>query len=532
MKIAFAFPTNRTTLLKEVKHRLSPNNALYGYDYFQKYAKSYLCEVDEKKEKILNLLFTPLSKLFVTQTDFDIKLARAILMIPKLNKADVIISNIDSMSLAICFLKRLKIVKPPLIYSVGLFYIQGEMVKSIDERKNTLFLKFYKWLLGVSEQILYHAEIEKEKLLKLNIYNPANTTFVPMGSDDSFFKLKEKNVTRENNLIVSVGKDRARDYRTLILAAKMLPKVKFIIVCRELNLPKISIPKNVEIRKEVPYSDVKNLYHQATAIAIPIREMYRSSGQMSLTDSLQSATPVIISNVIGIRHYDLTNNKNALLVEPENVASLQAAINVLVTSKKLQREIKNNINSVAKKFSTKNYSNKLISVVEESINIPKLVPVSEKDLEYLKDIRNRNNKFFLTSTTVTIKMQRQWFKSYKERNNRGQEYMYILTDGKINYGTGAIYDIQIEKKRAKIGRFIIEEAYRGKGFGEIILKKIIYLSFEKLNLNRLDLEVLEDNKQAIKLYLKFKFKVTIKTSERGKKIILMSLYRKQGSIQS
>lgn len=522
MKIAFTFPTNRNDLINEAKKGLTPDNALYGFNYIDKKDYVFECEVNAYLERAFDFVLHPINKLFISQIGIDFKLSRALLMVRKLNKSDVIVSNIDGMSLAICFLKKIGLIKPPIIYSVGLFYIQGKMVEVVNSKNNSLFLRFYKWILQASDQLLYHAEVEKEKLRNLELLDPSKTTFIAIGSDDKFFKIEQNKVTINIQSVVSIGKDRARDYKTLVRTARELPNLQFLIICRKSNIRGLVIPENVKLLFDVSYRKVRDLYKSAIMVVIPIKEMYRSSGQMTLTDCMQAGVPVVISKVVGISHYPLVNNENCILVTPGNINNLKKAIKSLVDDKSLRYKLKKNIKIISKQFTTKHYSDELRKTIIWSIDENQLAPITKKDLSYLIKIRNENNKYFLTTGEITYKQQKEWYEAYFKKNITGSEYMYILKINDKNCGTGAIYDIDYQKNRAKIGRFIIDRDLRGRGYGDNLLKKITYIAFEKLNLEKIGLEVLASNKQAIKRYLKSGFKPYKKQTKKGKQIILMS----------
>ena len=518
MRVAFAYPTNRTALLKAVLKGKDPDNALYGYNYIVKEDK-YLCEVSQTAERILNLFFYPISLIFLKQIDIDFKLARAILMISKLNKADVIVSNIDGMSLAICFLKRLKLVRALLVYSVGLFYIQGKLDTALESKRETLFLKFYKWILTAADQILYHSPIEKEKLKRLKIYNPETCTFVPMGSDNIFFNLtKFRRTEPKETLVVSVGKDRARDYKTLLLSAAMLPSFKFIVVCRKDNIAGLKIPKNVEIYFELQYQEVAALYQKSTIAVIPIREMNRSSGQMTLTDSIQTKIPIIISNVVGISHYPLKDGFNVIKVPPQNPKLLKEAIEKLIKDKSLQSKLIKNSQSLARQYTTKRYAQDLAAIINSALDLIKLKPVDRDDIEFMRRIRNENRNFFISRQILSRKDQQRWFENYRKKDN---DFTYIFKKADKRLGVGSIYNINNNKRNANIGRFVIDKTFQNQGYGKILLRKIEQIGFDKMGMETLNLEVLSDNISAIKLYKQAGFIKQKDTIRSGKKVTIM-----------
>ena len=285
----------------------------------------------------------------------------------------------------------------------------------------------------------------------------------------------------------------------------------------------MSIPKNVSFIYEVPYGKIRELYREATLVVIPIREMKRSSGQMTLTDTMQAGVALIISNVTGIAHYNMRDKQNAILVKPGDPEELKDAISNLVKDKLLRNTLSTNIKKAGTSYSTKNYAIKLTSAIGQTVQNPKLCAISKTDLKYLRNIRNKNNQFFLNSTQITNKQQRDWYESYLQKEKSGKEYMFILQDVSTNYGTGAIYNINQKNKTAEIGRFIVDEEFRGKGYGDILLKQIIELAFKKLALKKVYLEVLFDNKQAIGLYNRHKFATVEKFKKSGKQILKMEL---------
>lgn len=517
MKIAFVYTYNRSKLLKSVLEGEDPDNALYGFNHFGE-NKAYMCETNDSLERFLNLVFAPLNSLFMRQIDIDFKLARAILMIPQLNKADVIVANIDGMALAVAFLKRLKIVKPPLIYAVGLFYIKGKILRSIESKRISFFLKFYKWLIGGADYILYHAPIEREKLKSLGVFNPATCTFIPMGSDSKFFTSAKMGKIKKH-LVLSVGKDRARDYKTLLETAQKLPHVDFALVCRKANIKNYHIPKNVQTFFDIPYHKILDLYTKASIIVIPINEMQRSSGQMTLTDTIQTAKPLIITKVVGIEHYNLQNRQNCILVNPKDPNELENSIEDLIKNNALRNKIKNNLKKLAKSYNTKNYAKELSKVIDWAIDPVKLLPVRKKDLAFIRNLRNANRRHFINDGLISQKQQSSWYKNYLEKYG---EYMFILEKNGVRTGMGAIYSINYKSKSAEIGRFAIEEKFRSTGLGKSLLRKIEYIGFKKLYLKRLKLEVFEDNFRALNLYKSSGFATVKKRKVLGRTLIVMT----------
>ncbi len=502
--ILYIFPPHRRDLEIEVKKNKSPDNALYGENYMRQYGYSTdIAYVSPLAEKILDIIFSPLHRIFRSQIDIDFKLGRALLLLPVINKYKVIVTNTDGINLAICFLRRLKLIKIPVIYAVGLFYIRGSLEKSLKYNRESIFLKFYKWILKGADHTIYHAPIEKEKLLKLGFYNPVKCTFIAMGSDGQFFSNKSK-APEVENLIVSVGKDRARDYKILIETAKKLRNFKFVIICRKQNLRGLIFPSNVQTFFDVSYLEVTKWYQKAAISVIPIKEMNRSSGQMTLTDAIQASKPLIISDVVGIVHYNLQNGKDLIKVKPESVDELTSAIKGLSGSKTLREKFKKRAGILAKIYNTKNYARQIAKVVASVLDPVKVEPIAKQDLDFLREGRNESLESFLDSRFVTEESQAKWYKSYLKSKD---EYMLLLTINGLRVGAGSIYKINQTDKIAEIGRFFIKSEFRNRGYGKKLLSKIEDIAINELKIKTLKLRVISKNIAANNLYKESGFQI-------------------------
>jgi RimJ/RimL family protein N-acetyltransferase len=68
-------------------------------------------------------------------------------------------------------------------------------------------------------------------------------------------------------------------------------------------------------------------------------------------------------------------------------------------------------------------------------------------------------------------------------------------------GHGEINNIDLRNRNARLCRILVaEKVNRNKGFGQLIINKLLDIGFSELNLHRIDLGVFEFNKSAIKCY--------------------------------
>jgi RimJ/RimL family protein N-acetyltransferase len=70
-------------------------------------------------------------------------------------------------------------------------------------------------------------------------------------------------------------------------------------------------------------------------------------------------------------------------------------------------------------------------------------------------------------------------------------------DGGLYLGNVGLHRISWEDRRATFGIFIGEKAYWGKGYGTDATRAVLRFAFDEMNLNRIDLQVLDDNERGI-----------------------------------
>lgn len=132
----------------------------------------------------------------------------------------------------------------------------------------------------------------------------------------------------------------------------------------------------------------------------------------------------------------------------------------------------------------------------------KLVDV--EDAKFILKLRTdgRLNEF-LSQTKPNIEEQKEWIEKYKSREREKIEYYYIIEYNNVKYGTLRIYNIN--NKVATWGSWIISPE-RPKGLADLSAYESFKICFEKLDLEKLVLDVLKNNKKAIYLYEKYGFK--------------------------
>lgn len=89
-------------------------------------------------------------------------------------------------------------------------------------------------------------------------------------------------------------------------------------------------------------------------------------------------------------------------------------------------------------------------------------------------------------------------------NDEINKHYAIVDENDIYCGTVSIKNIDNKNKNGEYAISVMKE-YHGLGMAEFATKKLLDISFNELNLNKVYLNVLSENKRAIKFYEKIGF---------------------------
>lgn len=134
--------------------------------------------------------------------------------------------------------------------------------------------------------------------------------------------------------------------------------------------------------------------------------------------------------------------------------------------------------------------------------------IEEADLPMTLAWRNQDHirKWFIHSDTLTMEQHTNWFHKYQEREN---DFLFIIEAKHLNnkpVGQISLYSIDWEKKEAEFGRLMIGEADAiGKGLARTATALLVNFGIQELGLERIYLEVYENNASAIAIYEKCGF---------------------------
>ncbi len=272
---------------------------------------------------------------------------------------------------------------PSLVYQMPLKVLLGSRAKYIllninlnsmlaKWKEHPLFFKALKFYVQRLDGIVCLSQYQANELVSLYGLPESMLTFIPLGVDASYY-MEDAGVARED-IILSVGRDKGRDYSTLIDAARQLPQYQFIIVCSRRNLNGISeIPSNVSIRLDMSSNELTKLYHRAVLSVLPtIPEEdvlgMDCSGQTVLLDLMACGVPVVATQRSYIKDY-ARSGAEIVTVPPRNAEKLKSVIDELMQSPLRRAELSAAAQArVSEEFTTVRMAQRLAGYFETTLS--------------------------------------------------------------------------------------------------------------------------------------------------------------------
>ena len=194
--------------------------------------------------------------------------------------------------------------------------------------------------------------------------------FVPFGVDTNFFKPTD--ISREEDLIVSVGRDAGRDYATLFKAAER-SNYRCIVVAGRKNIPScMPIPTNVSVLYNRSLVEVRDLYTRARLVVVAskddnVPDGSDCSGQTVILDALAAGKAVIATRRSWIADYFIPN-QDLIVVPPDDPEALAHAIDALSRDAEKRKHLAaSGHGKVEAHYTTKIFATALLGVMDSII---------------------------------------------------------------------------------------------------------------------------------------------------------------------
>lgn len=237
----------------------------------------------------------------------------------ELRAADVVFSTVDRTGIPVAFLRRLGIVRTPVVYvAIGL----PERVAGLRPRMKNLYRSAFRRL----DAILAYGAGEADAIRAWLGEGGPRVVFVPFGVDTEAFRSAPAGAAEVD--VLSVGADPRRDFGLLLEVAHARPEWSFEVVATFDGARALEpTPGNVLIRTDVPLATVRERLEAARVVALPVRENSYSGATTVLLQAMACGKPVVVSRTAAIeRGYELEDGRNCRLVPPGDAQALEEAV--------------------------------------------------------------------------------------------------------------------------------------------------------------------------------------------------------------
>ena len=276
------------------------------------------------------------------------------------NAADVIFSTVDTVGIPLILLKRVGVVRRPLVYvSIGL-------PERLVQLRNRPMRRLYRSALRGASAVVAYSEHEAAALRDWLGPGAPEVVFVPFGVDVDAFRPVE---AAEDFDVLSVGVDPRRDFELLLAIAERNPELTFRIVAgadRARSLGRL--PDNVTLETDIPLEQVRLRLAASRCVALPVRDNSYSGATTTLLQAMAMGKPVIVSRTVAIADgYELEDRDNCRLVEPGDEQAFERAVLETLTGAAAARALGSRARqTVERSFSWERFTGALWEVLSRS----------------------------------------------------------------------------------------------------------------------------------------------------------------------
>jgi glycosyltransferase involved in cell wall biosynthesis len=343
VKVAFVYAGRRLTLLPEIEAGRAPDTGLLGENHLG--ALGIQASIHEPRLKL------PGKDGPVHRAVWNL---RELALPWEVGDADVLCTSlVNLVPLASRSRRRLRL----LLFNISFC--------TTYERRGPAGRRALAASVRSADAVVCFAEAQRQRLIEQTEVEPGRVHTLLLGVDERFYYPQP---TPEDGYVLAAGRDLGRDYATFANAVRDLP-VRALIVASRRNLAGLELPRNVEVRLDVSYPALRDLYAGAQAIVVPTRRAeYRygadCSGQTVLLDAMATGRPIVLTERPTLGEY-VARGESALTVPPEDATALRAALERVLEDRALAESLGRAARrAVEERHTTRHFAERLVPVLE------------------------------------------------------------------------------------------------------------------------------------------------------------------------
>ena len=249
------------------------------------------------------------------------------------NRADVILSTVDTVGIPLMLLARAHAVRVPFVYvAIGL----PERLARLRSRRIEGSTRVHSPAQPRRRLQRARSRIPRTWLRDRGADVPV--AFVPFGVDVDAFRPSDASPDLD---VVSVGADPHRDFELLLAVARALPEARFLVVTNPEHARSLrERPPNVSIETDLPFEQMRERLARARVVALPVRENSYSGATTVLLQAMALEKPVVVTRTAAIATgYGLVDGENVRLSMPGDAGTFSAAVGSLLADEPHSRRL-------------------------------------------------------------------------------------------------------------------------------------------------------------------------------------------------
>lgn len=131
-----------------------------------------------------------------------------------------------------------------------------------------------------------------------------------------------------NHPYVSAVGGNARDYVTLLEAARLLCTIPMVWVVRPENVAGLELPPHIRVLRNVSYSHAMNVVAHSRLTVVPLKDSRVPCGHVTLVSGMLLKRAIVTTKSAGVVDY-VTDGWNGLLCEPQSATDMAEKIRAL-----------------------------------------------------------------------------------------------------------------------------------------------------------------------------------------------------------
>lgn len=292
-RVVFFMRPGRGAVETRVGQGVSPSDFLYGFGEVRRVLKgTILVEAETPlKGTFVARCWSWLEERLFPLTGFRMLLPAVYSNWEALSRAQLIVTNIDSIGMPLMICRAMGLLKARLIHiSQGTTNaLERSSHEGIRDMCQSMWIRT---CYRETDRVVVLGVGARDALVSRVRVAPDRVICLQFGVDTDFWSPGREERT-DNPYLLSVGSDAGRDYDTLLQASFALP---LKVVTR---LPLKVSKAGVEVVSDLTDEVLRDLYRNAVAVLIPLHDISQPSGQSATLQAMACGCTVLITKTRG-----------------------------------------------------------------------------------------------------------------------------------------------------------------------------------------------------------------------------------------